>query len=263
MAGRCNCSSSGAVGAAAAAGDCISVTGAGTPESPFIVTAVVDPDGSNNLQCGPDGLYAAQSQMQAGDCGVVVTGDGSNATPFVVSLDIDADSANLLECGDDGLMVNPTPIVLAEDGCGLILEGDGGADDPWSLALDIDPQELNLLRCDVDGLLVAADPQLVGVGNTILGGSAPATGRLTQTGTTPLTTDANGEATIVMPVAFPNGFISFTHSLSALPVAVIAIETAVDYTTATLQTIKFRAVANAVGDPVVGQLLVSWVAYGW
>ena len=105
MAGRCGgCSSQNAVGAALTGdGSCISVTGAGTGDSPAIISPIIDPDDANQLQCTPTGLFAAGSQTTDG-LGIEVSGDGSNATPYTPDILLaDEDYQILTVDEDDGL----------------------------------------------------------------------------------------------------------------------------------------------------------------
>jgi len=83
--------------------DCINISGAGTPTSPFIVEPIIDPSSDNQLVCGASGLYVPAVHVDGGD-GIVVTGDGSTATPFLVDLKLDEDELNLLSKSGDGLL---------------------------------------------------------------------------------------------------------------------------------------------------------------
>lgn len=109
MAGRCGCSSSNATGASITAGACTTVTGAGTTASPAVIGVEIDPDASNNLQCGANGLFAATAQVE-GSNSIDVTGDGSQATPYEIAVNIEeGDPRSLLHIGIAGLFATPDP----------------------------------------------------------------------------------------------------------------------------------------------------------
>jgi hypothetical protein len=90
----------------------VTVTGAGTTGSPAVIGVKVDPDAANNLQCGPDGLFAATAQVEAVDESVVVTGDGSLASPWEVGVKVSPAAGNLLQLEPDGLYGLSNPVVI-------------------------------------------------------------------------------------------------------------------------------------------------------
>jgi hypothetical protein len=93
-------------------GDCIDVSGAGTAVDPFVADLVLDPDLSNLLSCGPDGLYAATASVEGVDC-IGVTGVGSAADPYVVALTVDPATNNEVVCAATGILVE-SPFVVRE-----------------------------------------------------------------------------------------------------------------------------------------------------
>lgn len=150
MAGRCGCSSVNATGASLSAGSCTTITGAGTTESPAIVGVVVDPDASNNLQCGPNGLFAATAQVVAGDDSISVGGDGSLATPWSITTVLSAEDDQVLELAADGLYV-PSTKLEAED-ASVVVNGDGSTADPYTVGVQISAEDGNAIGLELDGL---------------------------------------------------------------------------------------------------------------
>ena len=259
MAGRCNCSSVNATGASLTAGsDCVSVTGAGTPASPAVIDVVVDPSASNNLQCGPGGLFAATAQLVDGDC-TDVSGDGSLATPYIVDVEIDPDASNVLTCGASGLLV---PATQLEDGDCTTVTGDGSVATPYAVAVELDPNARNLLDCGAPGLMATPDPLYGQSSGAYLGGAAPLTGLIKYTGQTVVMTDAGGVGIITLPAAFPTGFVNVIHSLGDIPTSTIA-ETAVDAATVTLGSFRIRARDETGAAVAAASLRYCWEATGW
>lgn len=81
MAGRCGCASAPATGAAAVGSNCITLTGAGTPASPFVTSLKLNPSVDNRASCGGAGLYVppAASDIEIDDVRFSLVGPGPPA----------------------------------------------------------------------------------------------------------------------------------------------------------------------------------------
>lgn len=86
---RCGCSSVGATGAAMTGTDCVGVSGAGTPASPFEVELILADLNDNLLECTALGLYARAPVQAAADDSLLIV-DGANLGDYDYSVQLDA-----------------------------------------------------------------------------------------------------------------------------------------------------------------------------
>jgi hypothetical protein len=134
----------------------VEVTGNGTPGSPYVVSAVVDPAETNELSCGEDGLYVGPPTIAAEDTDcIALTGTGSGDDPLTADPIIDPNASNLLECENDGLRVI---LNTAPSDC-VTLTGDGTLGDPLIPEAVLSADVGNMVECRADGLFVPAVSQ--------------------------------------------------------------------------------------------------------
>lgn len=133
-------------------GDCTNVSGTGNPGSPFRVDVEVNPDETNQLACGDNGLFVPPPTVAVEDTDCVdMGGTGDPDDPITATPIVDPDPCNLLACGADGLGVQ----LNTEDGECLRFLGCGTVDDPLTGEPIISIAEGNVLECN-NGLFVPA-----------------------------------------------------------------------------------------------------------
>lgn len=88
------------------ASNCVGVSGAGTPASPFQVALVLSSEGDNDnlIECTANGLYARAPVQSDEDVSIVVT-EGPNLGDYEFAVAIDTEDGNQLVLGEDGLRV--------------------------------------------------------------------------------------------------------------------------------------------------------------
>jgi len=150
---RCGCSA-GSCTCVMQGTDCISVTGTGSPSSPYTTSLIVDPDATNALSCLADGAYVPELTHQD-STNIFLVGAGVPGDPLIADLILDPDPCNMshgdVSTGDGvGLL---TTLIVADGNC-VDLSGCGVLADPLTAELIVDPDVTNALSCTVDGAYV-------------------------------------------------------------------------------------------------------------
>lgn len=154
---RCGCSSTCVCSISPSA--CITVSGNGSTGTPFVLAPIIDPDATNALACGPDGLFAVPLAYEQTTC-IDLAGAGTIADPLLVTPVIDADPDNILECGIAGLFVDGSNIPVAGVGntnC-IHLSGNGTIANPLLATPVIPASAGNILDCNGTGLIAGGVP---------------------------------------------------------------------------------------------------------
>lgn len=175
---RCGCGSGAATGAAAEGSNCVEVTGAGTPLSPFVIAAVISDQTRQLIECSSDGLYArAPIQSAQNDSMVLAAGVGVGDYTFKVqqASDDSADGFNILALLEGGV----TP------GLGVESWGGTGGD-----------RAINVGFLAADTTLTGSPPVPSERFGAFIGG------------THIVALNANGDGNITMPEGFPNNLIT-------------------------------------------------------
>jgi hypothetical protein len=149
---RCGCSST--CVCSISPSECITVSGNGSTGAPFVLAPIIDPDPTNAMGCGPDGLFAVPLAYEQTTC-IDLAGAGTIADPLLVTPVIDPDLDNILECGIAGLFVDGTDVEVSGVGntnC-IHLSGNGTIANPL-LATPVVPFSTgNILTCNGTGLI--------------------------------------------------------------------------------------------------------------
>jgi len=103
---RCGCSSE--CVCSVVGGDCIIVSGSGSPSSPYTADVVVNPASVNMLECGELGLLV---ELQTADTTCIeLSGTGVLGLPLFATPIVDGVvNGNILSCGADGLVAGGQP----------------------------------------------------------------------------------------------------------------------------------------------------------
>lgn len=145
---RCGCSSE--CVCTVVGSSCIAVSGSGSPAAPYTVAPIIDPDASNTLTCGPDGLLVPLLPFAVDDTSCIeVSGTGTVLDPLLISPVIDPAADNILECGIAGLLAH---ISVGDTNC-IELSGTGTAGNPIFANPVIPNSAGNILTCGATGLI--------------------------------------------------------------------------------------------------------------
>jgi len=151
---RCGCSSE--CVCSISPSDCITVSGNGSTGAPYVLAPIIDPDFTNALACGPDGLFAVPLAYEQTTC-IDLAGGGTIADPLLVTPVLDPALDNILECGIAGLFVSSDIGVTVGNTQCIQLSGVGTIANPI-LATPVVPASTgNILDCTASGL-VAGGP---------------------------------------------------------------------------------------------------------
>jgi hypothetical protein len=134
----------------------LSVTGSGSPASPYEVRIVLDPDVANAASLSADGLMVTGGAGSGAEIdntySISVAGDGSIGTPYALSVDLDLPvsgaSTNMSSISANGLK----SVVSHSDSTSAALTGNGTPLTPLQAAVKLDAAATNIISTTANGL---------------------------------------------------------------------------------------------------------------